>query len=367
MADMDAEAAFFEAQKQEYDPTADFSLAPEHSQDDNDDGEGEEEEEEEYDPANAFGNPPEETRSASAQSVAMADSVTNTPQPADEGALKAPPADISAAPTPQKQPRTKGGFVDESEDDEDEVPVAKPKAGSALLNASGVSESPQRSVTLSPNNTHAPQAMSSISAQDQTIPGVQSPPVAVPNVVSSLASAAVPNGGTPVPDATKIGSSDQPKAAPASASVTTVPSSLLKARLPQDTIGRLEDRVAEDPRGDIEAWLALIDDHRKRHKVDEARAVFERFFKIFPSAVSTSTKCWKMVLTVSGRNMGAVREYGDGTRKLRPGGADIRPLDPERPFIAALFIIHRLCSPSIPARRRREPQDHHPSLRICAS
>ncbi|KAF9731403.1 hypothetical protein PMIN04_004877 [Paraphaeosphaeria minitans] len=278
MADMDAEMAFLEAQKQEYDPAADFSLAPEQADQDD--------EEEEYDPDNAFGTHPEERRSASAQSVAMSDSATNTPQPADEGALKAPPAETSAAPTPQKQPRTKGGFVDESEDDEDEVPVAKPKAGSALLNASGVSESPQRSVTLSPNNTHAPQAMSSSSAQDQPVPGVQSPPVDVPNVVSSLASATVFNGGTPVPDATKTGSSDQLKTAPAPASApaTTLQASLPKPRLPQDTVGRLEDRVAEDPRGDIEAWLGLVDDHRKRHKVEEARSVFERFFQVFPSA-----------------------------------------------------------------------------------
>jgi cleavage stimulation factor subunit 3 len=284
MADMDAEMAFLEAQQQEYDPAADFSLA--HDQADQAD---QDVDEDEYDPDSAFGNPQEEARSASAPSVAMADSADNTPQPAGESAPKPLPAEASAAPTPQKQPRTKGGFVDESEDDEDEVPVEKPKAGSALLNASGVSESPQRSVTLSPNNTHAPQAMSSSSAQDQPVPGAPSPPVAVPNIVSSLASAtAVPNGGASVPDATKTGSSDQLKAAPApaSASATPLPASLPKPRLPQDTVGRLEDRVAEDPRGDIEAWLGLIDDHRKRHKVDEARAVFERFFQVFPSAVS---------------------------------------------------------------------------------
>ncbi|KAF1977038.1 Suf-domain-containing protein [Bimuria novae-zelandiae CBS 107.79] len=280
MADMDAEMAFLEAQKQEYDPAADFSLAPgQGNQDD------EEEEEEEYDPDSAFSNAQEETRSPSAQAVPMAESATNTPQPTAESTLKAPPAEMSAVPTPQKQPRTKGGFVDESEDDEDEVLVAKPKAGSALLNAAGVSESPQRSVTLSPNNTHAPQAMSSISAQDQGVPAVQSPSVVAPDTVS-LASATVPNGDAPVPDATKTGTSDNMKAAPAQTPAFATPASvsLPKPRLPQDTVGRLEDRVAEDPRGDIEAWLGLIDEHRKRHKVDEARAAFERFFQVFPSA-----------------------------------------------------------------------------------
>lgn len=340
MADMDAEMAFLEAQKQEYDPAADFSFAPEHADQD---------EEEEYDPDNAFGEPQEEMRSASAQSVVDAEPANDTPQPADDSVLQAPPTETSAAPTPQKQPRTKGGFVDESEDDEDEVPVAKPKAGSALLNATGVSESPQRSVTLSPKNTHAPQVMPSISAQDQPVPGVQSPPVAVPDIVSSLASAVVPNGGTPVPDATKTGTSDHLNAAPASASasVTPLPVSLPKPRLPQDTVGRLEDRIAEDPRGDIEAWLGLIDDHRKRHKVEEARAVFERFFQVFPSAVSSNTSCQTMKLTVSGRDMGAIREYGNRARELCPGRADLRTLYTEYTIFVTVLIVHRLRSSKV--------------------
>jgi len=62
--------------------------------------------------------------------------------------------------------------------------------------------------------------------------------------------------------------------------------SLPKARLPQDTTGLLEDRIKEDPRGDIDAWLALISEHRKRNKLDDARAVYDRFFKVFPQAVS---------------------------------------------------------------------------------
>lgn len=58
-----------------------------------------------------------------------------------------------------------------------------------------------------------------------------------------------------------------------------------RKRLPQDIVGQLEDRIAEDPRGDIDAWMILIDEHRKKGKLDEARAVFERFFVVFPAAV----------------------------------------------------------------------------------
>ena len=35
-----------------------------------------------------------------------------------------------------------------------------------------------------------------------------------------------------------------------------------KARLPHDKIGILEDRIAEDPRGDIDAWLSLVSEYR---------------------------------------------------------------------------------------------------------
>ena len=58
-----------------------------------------------------------------------------------------------------------------------------------------------------------------------------------------------------------------------------------KARLPHDTIGILEDRIADDPRGDLGAWLELINEHRNRGKLDEARKVYERFFQVFPTAV----------------------------------------------------------------------------------
>jgi cleavage stimulation factor subunit 3 len=61
-----------------------------------------------------------------------------------------------------------------------------------------------------------------------------------------------------------------------------------KARLPNDRTGILEDRIKEDPRGDLEAWFSLITEHRNRNKLDDARAVYERFFKIFPQAVSSS-------------------------------------------------------------------------------
>ena len=73
--------------------------------------------------------------------------------------------------------------------------------------------------------------------------------------------------------------------APSSAAATPTRSAP-KARLPHDRVGMLEDRIRDDPRGDLDAWLGLIAEHRKRNKLDDARAAYERFFKVFPMAVS---------------------------------------------------------------------------------
>ena len=61
-----------------------------------------------------------------------------------------------------------------------------------------------------------------------------------------------------------------------------------KARLPHDKIGMLEDRIKDDLRGDVDAWLNLIDEHKKRGKLEDARNVYERFFAVFPFAVSNA-------------------------------------------------------------------------------
>jgi cleavage stimulation factor subunit 3 len=265
--------------QQEYDPAMSFEAAGD---------------DEEYDPANTYS-----PQAPSEQSASMPpESAGNSPPAADgEGesnGLQPPSAEISAAPTPSKQPRTRGGFVDESEDEEEE-PVAQPKpAAPALLNASGPAESPQPSFTNTPNNTLPTPDVQLHSAQDQGASSLLSASVAVNESVPSIAST-VPNGSTPVPDVTMTGAPHLLTVASArqsTAPATPVPNStaLPKARLPQDRIGILEDRVAEDPRGDIEAWLSLIEEHRRRHKNDEARAAFERFLKVFPTAVS-STNC----------------------------------------------------------------------------
>ncbi|KAL5121168.1 mRNA 3'-end-processing protein rna14 [Pleosporales sp. CAS-2024a] len=276
MAD-DAELAFLNAQQNEteYDPATLYQPAGD----------------DEYDPANDYSPAPQSERS-----VSMPASAGNSPAAAADGegelSLEPQPAPAStepaAAPAPAKQPRTRGGFVDESEDEEEES-VEQPKSAvSVLLSAAGPTESPQRSFTNTPNNTLAPPDVQLHSAQDQGASSLLSASVAVHESVPSLASP-VPNGTTPLPDVAMNGAPGGFNVASgrqSTAPVTPVPTSaaLPKARLPQDRIGILEDRIAEDPRGDTEAWLSLIEEHRRRHKHDDARSAFDRFLKVFPTA-----------------------------------------------------------------------------------
>jgi cleavage stimulation factor subunit 3 len=295
MAD-DAELAFLEAQKDEYDPSAGYTMTDAPSGQD------------EYDPAATYS--PRSYQSASMQP----ESGANSPPAADaegENGLQPQPTQTStegsAAPQ-SKRPRTVGGFVDESEDEEEE-PAVQPQEANATLSATGASETPQPSFTNSPNNTLPNPDVQLHSAQDQA-PASISASVAVNEPAPSIAS--LPNSSTPATDATKPGAPDvmtvasaRPSVAPATPAPMSA-ASLPKARLPQDRVGILEDRIAEDPRGDIEAWLSLIEEHRRRHKHDDARAVFERFLKIFPSSVSRTVHISCDTLTRLGRAMGRV-------------------------------------------------------------
>lgn len=116
--------------------------------------------------------------------------------------------------------------------------------------------------------------------QDSSVPAVQpgAPTSLASTTTSSEAGAATHENRTVVPEPS---AKDQK----AMESPSTAGSS--KARLPHDKIGLLEDRIKEDERGDMDAWLNLISEHRKRGKLDDARRVYEKFFSVFPSTVSS--------------------------------------------------------------------------------
>ncbi|KAF4967181.1 hypothetical protein FZEAL_10567 [Fusarium zealandicum] len=133
----------------------------------------------------------------------------------------------AASVTPQRQPskpKMSGGFIVEASDDEDEEPAAEPSA---------MEDGPSQ---------------------------IQNGPSTASDEANLPAPATVP---TPAPAA--------------SSHVTPALAGL-------DPVALLEARVKEDPRGDMDAWLNLIADHRRSSRLDQARSTYNRFLEMFPQA-----------------------------------------------------------------------------------
>ncbi|KAI9822453.1 MAG: Cleavage stimulation factor subunit 3 [Pycnora praestabilis] len=192
---------------------------------------------------------------------------------------------------PSNLPRTIGGFIVDDEDSEGEEDIGSLQTATGTSNGlmSGVSaNTPQRSVSHTPSNAISTHYVSiPNAAEDQGAQGV----------VQNGANHIVPNLAAVIPEigaSTNDDSTDKPSrpfpapqviATEISSSTAETPNTAVsKARLPHDRVGILEDRIREDPRGDMDAWLSLISEYRKRDKFDDARNVYDRFFKIFPSA-----------------------------------------------------------------------------------
>ena len=199
----------------------------------------------------------------------------------------------------QSKPRIKGGFVidDEDEDDEDSDTDDDTKD---VLDVYGTAEATDAAASVAAT---VPQPVTSISTPYVPIQGAPPAPKQsnnVPNGVSDVApSPTVPGSdivfqpaSTPVP----VQSAQAYKAqiVSTSSSMTATPvSAPPKARLAHDTVGILEDRIKEDPRGDLAAWLELISELKSRNKPDEVRRVYTRFFEVFPLAVSIHSAHFK--------------------------------------------------------------------------
>ncbi|KAF2144565.1 uncharacterized protein K452DRAFT_295997 [Aplosporella prunicola CBS 121167] len=256
MADMTPEMAFLQSLQaggsNEYDPAA---TAPAQDDDEDDD----------YDPSSLMPDTMTPTTYDPAAPSSNAPSRT---------ASAAPDANSTNKPAATKPPRTMGGFVVDDEDDEEETtaaPVAKAGTTGGLSGAPVSSHTPERSVSQTPVNALASSDVPiQKAAQDQGVSGVSNGASGAAAPVPADSSASV---NQPPPQ------SQQP---PAPNGTAAKPAT--KTRLPQDRVGIFEDRIAEDPRGDMDAWLSLISEYRRRDKLDEARAVYARFFKVFPSA-----------------------------------------------------------------------------------
>lgn len=213
----------------------------------------------------------------------------------------------------QTQPRLKGGFVIEDEDEE--VEEDETKDGDVYDSADGMdapvtvaAAGPQNSL----NSTNSPQ----VSIQGG-FPASQKEGNVSDAASDIIPSTAVVQNGDALPrDSATTPAQSLPsiqvKIAQTSSHVGTPTSTVPKARLAHDTIGILEDRIKEDPRGDMDAWLSLLGELRSRNKKEEARRAYGRFFKQFPLAVrSTSCHMFERELTVTGRAMGILCDVGE--------------------------------------------------------
>lgn len=206
-----------------------------------------------------------------------------SPQAESQASASVPP---SGAPM-QSKTRTIGGFVveDEDEDDQRDADYEPP----AVL---GVEDMNTTAVNLP--QTFSGNANQSTSTPDVSLQDAEQNPVSSQNVPNSSYSVAAvsKNDVSSLPGQVSYNSpalqSGNVPGSPASTPASAPPSAS-RGRLPHDRVGILEDRIQEDPRGDIPAWLELISEHRSRNRIDSARDVYERFLKVFPSAVSISS------------------------------------------------------------------------------
>lgn len=109
------------------------------------------------------------------------------------------------------------------------------------------------------------------------VPAVQvSTATAVPgNVLSpSVQPSAAP---TPLPESNDAAVPSQ-----------TAQSATFAQRLPHDRVGLLEDRMKDDPKADIDAWISLLSHYKEKDQPDNVRKVYEKFLAVFPTSVSTT-------------------------------------------------------------------------------
>lgn len=160
----------------------------------------------------------------------------------------------AARPSPKptaKKPKTAGGFIvdSDSEDDDSSTPGFSGLAAPPASNQTDArTASPLQNVT--------------------TLLGTRAPASSKQEQVVQRSSPAAPSSGH---DQSFAGS---------------LPAVHTQQKVAQDKIAVLEDRVREDPRGAMDAWLALMREYRDRSKINDARKTYDRFLAVFPQAVS---------------------------------------------------------------------------------
>ncbi|KAK5126393.1 hypothetical protein LTR85_010629 [Meristemomyces frigidus] len=270
-------------------------------------------EDDDYDPSSfSFGD-------SAAEPTAQQDTVMpDQPQPV--------PATTEVSATEQTtKPRTVGGFIVEESDEEDEedmAPVPSQSNGTegtqSGLGATAVSEAAQDvSLASEPTQDSAAAQQSaqaslngSAATAITTLPGVPDALVAPSAVSASDASLTAQQDQGKQEDISAgtngtVSISATPK--PSVNGVTappdhTVPPTPTSARLPHDKVGRLEDRIKDDPKADTQAWLELIAHYREKDQIDNVRRVYDRMLEVFPTAPSLYVSYLHLELEVFDRH-----------------------------------------------------------------
>lgn len=191
------------------------------------------------------------------------------------------------SPKPVAPRPTIGGFIEDDDDDDDSEEEGAGQATKKVKLANGDALDVAASVKSSSQAPSAPLSHATVPNASANGDHLQSgnPPVnlSAPTPVTDDAStSALQNGDA--------GETSQPAQDSTLPDLHSAPLSTLKVPLPHDIVGQLELRIRNDPIGDCEAWLELIKQHRLKERYDEARRAYDRFFQIFPTAVSYSVR-----------------------------------------------------------------------------
>jgi cleavage stimulation factor subunit 3 len=206
----------------------------------------------------------------------------------------------AAAPEPAGRTATKAGFIMEDDSDEEEhAPQQNGTEGAqAGADAASTAVPQQQDVSLASEPTHDSAAPDSLNGS------TAAPHSALPPAVSDATITTTP--AVPVPAASSLpapqdeGKQEAAGTATTSVSATPVPNvngaagasnsnvpptASLAQRLPHDKVGRLEERIKDDPKADTAAWLELIQHYRDKDQLDNVRKVYDRMLEVFPTTV----------------------------------------------------------------------------------
>ena len=233
-------------------------------------------------PPNSSGSDsPDMTRDNLLSPISASHPLPTRPESVEPPAATTASLPQSATPVTTSAPRTRGGFevdddedIEDNEEGKDDVDVYDPETG---FDVDG--STPALDQTALDRTSQSPEQENGTTPLPVQIPGGPG--------ASSSALPAAEGLYNPAEAATPSVADNQVQATPPPAQVNGVLSAPLpKTRLAHDVVGILEDRIKDDPRGDTEAYLELINELKSRNKQDEVRSIYEQYLKVFPLDVS---------------------------------------------------------------------------------